>query len=363
MSGELNDAPIGGGESIPASAPVEAPASQPAAEPAPLKSFDESLKSISEAAWDKHHPPRENGRFAPRNPSEAAPEQAAPESTKTPDQPEKAATEQAPTPAIDAPQSWSAEMKAKFASLPPDIQTYVAERDRDVAAQISRMGNQIKAHEPVRAILEQHRDYFQRIGREPADAFRQFVNASRHLDQDAPAAIRTLAQMYRVDLKALAEGQSQQQPAAPAVDPRLEARLRRMELETANRTKAETASREKSIVETIERFAGDKSHPYFADLQDEIAAQLHGIDPELPAEKRLEMAYDKARWAHPTIRERILSDQRKADEDKRKADAEKAAKEAKRQGQINHRPGPGSTPVKGTIEDSLRRHVDRLMPG
>jgi hypothetical protein len=340
---------------LPETPTVSVESSEPAA-----RSFSE----IAEAVWNKHNPPREQGKFAPRNPSEAAPETAAPE-TETTDQAQTTAPEQAQEPAIGAPQSWSAEEKAHWAKVPPEAQSVIARRETEAHRQISQMGQQIKATEPVRSVLDQHRDYLQRIGRSPEDAMSAFFKASRHLDQDPQAAIRNLAQMYRVDLRALANGQPQQ-PTVPATDPRLEARLRRMEAEATNRSRAEQAQREQSVIETIEKFAQDKSHPHFNDLEDEILAQLPGIQklsPHLSPEQQLDQAYEKAKWAHPNIRERILMDQRKADEDKRKAEHEKQIKEAKRQAAINQPSGKGSTPVKGTIRDSLERHANRLMPG
>jgi hypothetical protein len=340
------------------SAPVESTSSEPAA-----RSFHE----IADAVWDKHNPPRDGGKFTSRNGD--APVEAAP-GTETPDQPEEQGTEPGSTdqvrgPAIDPPRSWSAEMQAKFAALPPDVRQYVAERDKEVFRQVSQMGAQVKAIEPVRTVLEQHRDYLQRIGRTPEDAVTQLFKASRSLDQNPAATLKWLADAYKVDLRQLALNQ-QQAPAVTQTDPRLEARLRRMEAEAAQRTQAEQTAREQNIASTIEKYASDnKSHPHFNDLEDEIIRQLPGIrqsDPYLSPEQMLDQAYEKAKWAHPTVRQRILMDQQKADEAKRKAEQDKQIKEARRHGSLNQTSnGKGSTPVKGSIRDSLMRHADRLM--
>jgi len=357
MPDELNGAANTVTEST--SAPVESTTSTPS-ESTSSEPEARSFHEIAEEVWNKHNPPREAGKFTSRNGD--APVEAAP-ATETPDQPTEQGTEPA-APAIDPPRSWSAEMQAKFNALPPEVRTYVAERDKETFRQISQMGAQIKAVEPVRNVLEQQRDYLQRIGRTPEDAVTQLFKASRSLDQNPAATIKWLADSYKVDLHQLALNQ-QQAPAVAQTDPRLEARLRRMEAEATQRTQAEQIARQQNVASTIEKYAQDKSHPHFNDLEDEILAQIPGIqklNPHLPPEQVLDQAYEKAKWAHPTVRQRILTDQQKADEAKRKAENAKQVAEAKRQGPLNQSSnGKGSSPVKGSIRDSLMRHADRLM--
>jgi len=356
----MPDEPNGAANTVTESTSAPAETTSTAAENTPSEPEARSFHEIAEAVWDKHNPPREGGKFVSRNGD--APDQAAP--GETPDQPEGQGTEPA-APAIDPPRSWSAEMQAKFAALPPEVRTYVAERDKEVFRQVSQMGAQLKATEPVRNVLEQHRDYLQRIGRTPEDAVTQLFKASRSLDQNPAATLKWLADAYRVDLRRLALNQQQTPQAPVSTDPRLEARLRRMEAEAAQRTQADQTAREQNVASSIEKYASDKSHPYFNDLEDEIIRQLPGIrqsDPYLSPEQMLDQAYEKAKWAHPTVRQRILMDQQKADEAKRKAEQDKQIKEARRHGSLNQSSnGKGSTPVKGTIRDSLMRHADRLM--
>jgi len=359
MPDELNGAAPAVTEST--SAPsTETPTPEATPTEAP-RAIGDTLREVADKIWDKHNPPREGGKFTSRNGDalvEAAP------GTENIDQPEGQAQEPA-EPAIDAPRSWSAEMQAKFAALPPEVRQYVAERDKEVFRQVSQMGAQIKAVEPVRNVIEQHRDYLQRIGRTPEDAVTQLFKASRSLDQNPAATLKWLADAYRVDLRQLALNQQQASNTPVTTDPRLEARLRRMEAEATQRTQAEQVARQQNVASTIEKYAQDKSHPHFNDLEDEILAQIPGIqklNPHFSPEQVLDQAYEKAKWAHPTVRQRILTDQQKADEAKRKAENAKQVAEAKRQGPLNQSSnGKGSSPVKGSIRDSLMRHADRLM--
>jgi hypothetical protein len=366
MADELNGAAPAAAESTPAPS-SEAPAAPSSEASTSSEPVPRSIQEIGKEIWNRHNPPRDGGKFAPRNP-DAAPVEAAPGTTDITDQPEGqdtsvVATEPAAEPAIDPPRSWSAEMQAKFAALPPEVRNYVAERDKEVFRQVSQMGAQIKADEPVRQVLQEHQDYLQRIGHTPETALKQFFNVSRGLDQNPVAILKYLADAYRVDLRKLALSQ-QQAPAPTPTDPRTEVRIRRMEVEAEQRRQAEQVSREQSVMTAIEKYAQDKAHPHFDALEEEIIAQLPGIralNPYLSPEQLLDMAYEKARWAHPTVRQRILMDQQKASAEKARAEQEKHIKDARRQSGINQLNGKGSTPVRGTLRETLERHAHRLM--
>jgi nitric oxide reductase activation protein len=69
-------------------------------------------------------------------------------------------------------------------------------------------------------------------------------------------------------------------------------------------------------------------------------------------------AYDMAVWARPDLRERILADQRKAEDAKREADARKAAEDARKRAvsvKSNPSMSPNATPA-GSLRDELERN-------
>ncbi len=365
MAEELNGAAPAAAESAPAPAPAAAPAPSPAVETpaAPPPSFDEDLRAASYKIHAKHNPPRENGKFAPHIPTATPLEDAAPEATVT-DQAQAKAPEPAPVePAIEAPQSWSAEEKAHWAKVPPEAQSVIARRETEAHRQISQQGQQIKAHEPLRAVAEQHAEYFRRNGMKPEAALNELVRVSQYLDRDPATAIRELAQRYRVDLQQLASGQPQQQQN-DYVDHAARAEVRQLKAFIAQIQSEQQGTKLQAVTTAIDKFA--KDHPYFNDLEGEIEAQVavlqqrngNGLSPE----EMLSQAYDKARWANPTIRERILADQRKKDEEKAKAERETQVKDAKRFSTLNQRGTSAAAPVKGTWEDTLRSEVEKRVP-
>src|SRR5262249_50155888 len=108
---------------------------------------DKALDNELRAGWHKNHPDRAaDGRFGSRGGAAAtdgANVVAAHDQTNSAGEPQEASSEPA-APAIDAPHSWPAEMKAKWAAVPPDIQAHIAKRETEAHQAITRSGRQVK---------------------------------------------------------------------------------------------------------------------------------------------------------------------------------------------------------------------------
>jgi hypothetical protein len=297
-------------------------------------SLDEDLRSI----WDKRNPPRENGRFAPRNPTE----QAEPPVNENADQSAEAAVEQA-KPTIDAPLSWSAEQKAKWASLPPDTQTYVAQRDKEQHDAITRAGQQIKAFEPIGKVIEQFGHVFQKNGLQPHEGIARMMAVNEMLETDAPSAIREIAKAYGVNLQG--EAAQDANPDNPRIA-ELEARLARQETHLREQQRREQEAESAKLAREIADFAKDKSH--FESVRGMMAG-LITADPNLS----LQDAYDRAIHADPTIRQSLQADAQKAAEDKRKAEEAERVAKAKKAAGVNVRSSPGQASAAKSMDDDL----------
>ena len=314
---------------------VEAPVTETIESPAP--SLDDDLRSI----WDKRNPRRDDGgKFE----AKIKPEQAAeaPPAEQNADQTAEKPVEQA-TPAIDAPISWSAEQKAKWATLPPDTRAYIAQRDKESHEAITRAGQQIKAFEPIRNVVEQFSDTFQRNGLHPADAITRMLNVESMLEQNPRAAIEQIAKAYGVDL-----GQTEQAatPEAARVA-ELEAKLAKFESNLTAQERQRHHAEQTALAREIADFAKDK--PHFEAVRHVMAGLMNSGAAETLAD-----AYDKATYADPTIRQSILSDQQKAQEAKRKEEEAKRVAAAKKAAGVNVKSSPGSSPTAKTMDDELR---------
>jgi len=338
-----------------APAPVSTPVEQPAS----------SIEDTMSAVWDKMNPARDDGgKFAsdtPVNP-EGAESAAEVKTGENNDQPLDKAPEPA-KPAIEAPNSWSAEMKAKFGSLPPEAQQYIAEREREAHTAITQKGEQIKAFEPIRQTLDQHREVFVKNGVSEAEGVQRLFQADRFLSEKPTEAIQWLANHYGVDLRQFSTGNPQQDQSQPNGEVfQLRRELAEIRNSLTARERTEQQAQTATVAQTIEKFASE--NPYFGDVEDELMGLIPVIkakEPGLNSTEVLKKAYDRAVYANPDVRQRLQADQQKAAEDKRKTEEAEAVRKAKQAGGINQKSVQGTSPTKGaSMEDTMSAVYDRL---
>jgi len=338
-----------------------------------VKSAAASPDADLEAIWEKHNAP-------PAPPKEeTAPVEAKPDS----DQPAKVEPEPAQSsPAIAAPHSWSAEYQAKWNTLTPEVQQYIAQRESQVHSWVSQAGQELKTFEPIRQALNAFEGYYPK-GQE-AQFVASLMQANAALHHNPTDTLRALAEHYRVDLAQLA-GQKPQATDQSSVDdlfrdPRLdkeikplvqsmaqqlhqsEQRLRQIEGHLTAQQQAEVQKRQSEATDIISSFSKDK--PDFAALHDEIVKEVQTMNPQIPMEKRLSEAYDRARWANPASRQRILDQERKAEAEKAQKELAQKQAEAKKHQSMNVRTGAiAPTPSKGSKwndETELGALYDRI---
>jgi len=300
------------------------------------RSMDDDLRSI----WDKANPPRENGRFASKNPEQAA---DAPPVTEVADQTAETVVKQE-TPAIDAPISWSAEQKAKWAALPPATQAYITQRDKDSHEAISRAGQQIKAFEPVGKVIEQFAHVFQKNGLQPHDGIARMLAVNEMLENNPRAAIAEIAKAYGVNLSG--ETATDATPDNPRIA-ELEAQLSKISSHLTAQQRQQFEAENTALAREIADFAKDK--PHFESVRKVMAGLMQS-----GAAETMKDAYEKAIYADPTIRQSLaVEDQAKA-EAKRKADEAERVKAAKKAAGVNVKSSPGQSNGQRSMEDDLK---------
>jgi hypothetical protein len=332
----------------------EAPAADvtptPEAAPSEPVSLETRVDTDLRAVWDKLHPARQsNGQFT-------AKEQETPDD-ETPvvedaDQPEEAKGEQE-TPAIDPPLSWSAELKAKWASVPPDVRQYVAARDRETHEAITRQGQVIKSFEPLTNTLEQFRDVYESYNLRPDQALQYLFSAERQLRVNPQAALRDLCAAYKVDpLDLTGEGQPQQHQQSDPRVAQLEAELYQIRSTLYSQQQAEQQNRAASIEREIAEFAKDK--PHFQAMQDDIMDQIRAIKhrtPDMAPGEVLAKAYERAVKVNPAVSAQIEAEAKKAADERRAKEAEEKTKAAKRSASVNLKGSPGHNSKRTSFEN------------
>ncbi len=321
---------------------VETPAS---VEPE-VVDLDKELSSI----WQKNNRDREpNGQFKGKD-------GIAPPATDLKDQPQIAATEPA-QPAIQAPQSWSADVKAKWATLPPDLQAYIAKREGESHQAISKYGEQVKQYEPLGKVIDHYRGSFERSGVTPDEGISRLLEADQRLNQDPHSAIAWLANAYGVNLAELVgpmDGNAPEGALHQTIQElRSELNQIRSGLNEQQQHKATTELR--SLESQIGEFSKDKAD--WAELEQEILAEVVALKHTSPNSQPLETlqkAYDRARWANPEARERTLKQQREAEDKKNLEEARQRAEKARNASSVNVRSSTAGGTATGSLDDTLK---------
>jgi hypothetical protein len=324
---------------------AEVVSSTPAvSEATPAPSFDDDASL--EALYDKIAAPKEEPEAAPV-PAAAAP---------NPDQPQNGEPAPVITPASDAPHSWSAEMKAHWANVPPEARAYIAQRETAAHEQISRMGQEVARYKPYGELIEARQDVFDRNGFNAIDGLGKLFEAQELLEQNPLQGIAAIAQQFGVDLAAVYGGQPGQQPDPNAVNPQVQQltqTVRQLEQKLAQRENTERAQAERDTLarreeakSQVTKWSEGKTH-----FANEAVRTLMGTLMSNGQAKDLDAAYDQACHAVPEVRQTILAEQQKADAAKKLADDAKAAADAKKARGVNGGSRPGTKASGGKWDD------------
>jgi hypothetical protein len=204
------------------------------------------------------------------------------EETETTDQAPEPEIEQAQTPAIDPPVSWSDAMKAHFASLPPDLAEYVAKRESDANVKISQMGQEVAAARPLLDVVKAQQSHIP-SNMTPAQAVEKLLQAQAMMDADPVAGLRQIARSYGIDaskIEAEAESPLYREIAG------LKQQVTTLHKDLQTRAQTEHAQ----AVTTAERQVADwsKDKPHFAEVRQTMAQLVNaGVATDLDAAYRM----------------------------------------------------------------------------
>lgn len=320
----------------------DAPATEaPVAEKPTENTEGPSLRDALMQAYDK----AEKTSDTPETPAEAA-QRARDEkgrfATKSADKPtsEAATAPQASPAASEAPQSWSAEAKAHFATLPPALKQQVADWD----AQATQAASKAQAYDAIDRVIGPRRDQFAATYGSVEQGLQTVFNTLDWAQRDPAGFARWFAQSARLTPQHLFPAGQQQQPQ---VDPQLapvHQRLAAVDQRIQAFERQQQAQQVAQIGQTVEAFAEGK--PHFSKVEGEMARLITA-----GLASNLQEAYDKAIRLDATVWEAIQAEKSAADV---QAAKERAAK-ATRANAINvtSRGTSGTQPAARSLRDSL----------
>src|SRR6185503_16944542 len=157
-------------------------------------------------------------------------------------------------------------------------------------------------YEPLERHIGPRREAWALQGFTPNTALEHLFALSDYATRDKPGFIRWFAQQHGVDIGELSSGGDN---APDSKLTALEQRVQRFEQTEQQRQQQAVEQSRAQVNAAVEAFAADtKAHPYFKDVESDIAAILPGIrqqNPNASHKELLQIAYDKATRVNDTV--------------------------------------------------------------
>lgn len=259
-----------------------------------------------------------------------------------------------PTPsAIEPPKTWRKEALEQWNALPEVVKAEVLKREEDIFRGLETYRADATFGKSLKSVLDPYLPILQQYNIDPAAQVANLMQAHHTLALGAPeqkvAFMRQLAQEYGIDLGELSGA------GAPFVDPAVDAlqkELQAVKSTLSARERVEAQQRMQSIQTEIEQFASDPANEHFDTVANDIAALL-----KAGTAKDLKDAYEKAVWANPVTRAKLVAKQQAEAAAQAKAEAAKRAAAAKSASSVVVRAKPssasGTAPI-GSMDDTMQ---------
>lgn len=243
---------------------------------------------------------------------------------------------------IDPPANWPQQEQEFFRKLPPALQHAYLARARHMTADYTRKTQELSQVRQHYAELDRtigpHVQKWALNGMAPAQAVQQLIALSDFATQDPAQFIQYFANLRGVDLNSLT-----QQKENEYVDPQVMALRQQLAgvqahlnqtaqaQQMAFQQQQEMAQRQAFAVtnSAIDNFASqigpDRKplYPYFNELEEDMAAEI-----ETGRAKTIHEAYERAKWANPFTRSKLLARSRQEQNAKARGQTREARRAA-----------------------------------
>lgn len=264
------------------------------------------------------------------------------------------------TPSIKAPQSWRADVREKFAALPPEVQAEVVRRETEIAQTLQGASEPKKFFEQFKQLVGPYEGMIRAEGSDPLKAVGNLLQTAAALRTAPPEhkaqLVAQLVQSYDIPIEALAAALDGKAPAAqgrpqPQVDPTAIAQQVRQQLMQEFQQKQFAESTQKA-----EAWAQDKE--FIEDVRVD-AANILEVYARSGRALTLDQAYDMACRNHPEV-SKVLEQREAA---KKSAESVAAATKARAAGSsVKSQPAvaPAIESSGGSAADDVRAAIAAL---
>ena len=233
------------------------------------------------------------------------------------------------------PEHFSDPDKKVFEGLPQEQQEWMLGRYKDMEADYTKKTQAHaefqRTYEPIDQLIEPIRQTLVLNGVTPGQYVQRLMTADSYLTKQPKEAIKWLMQSYGVSLDAL-EGE-----ADDTSDPEIQAlRTEMTDLRSSidKRQEDDQTALYTSAANQITEFreakdkAGQPLHPLLDDVMEDITRLAHA-DRSIGKQPDLADLYDRAVWANPVTRTKVLEQHGKAQTETAKREAAEKARRAK----------------------------------
>lgn len=281
-----------------------------------------------------------------------------------------------PTPDFEYPRFWKKGKEEVYKGIPKELKEEINRQDREAQAFITKKSEDLsrrqQKYQEFDNVLAPVEERLALMGVSSAQFVRQLVALHSYLERDPKSAIKDIADSYRLNLQDLSKQDV-------SVDPQYRAladRQAQLERELQGRQAAEVAYHKSQVDNEVHRFATerdqsgnpvrpflDEAHPHFQEFYEHMLLIAEGLKkryPEAHPRAILDVAYDRAQGASPSVRQGLIEAQTKELEAKRVAEQKEKSKQAKRSGvSVMGAPeGIANGHVPDSLEDTIRAAFD-----
>lgn len=257
----------------------------------------------------------------------------------------------------EAPQSLPASVKAKWASLDPEVRTYWSQREADIHKKFTSDDGELQMGRKIKEVITPYMALIQSEGGTPETAVRDLLNTAYQL-RSAPAAqkaqmVQKIIHQYGVDMSLIQQSETSD-PNILALQQKI-AHLEQMANPETLYKSFEERSENNKIYSEVKAFASDPANKYYEQVKP-LMASIMGSGTV----QNMKEAYDAACKAHPTVSSMLEAEKSVSLKAKQAEEIEKKRKAA---ASITGSPGatvPNSGAPNRSLAEELRANYRAL---
>lgn len=239
---------------------------------------------------------------------------------------------------IDPPANWPQQEQQFFKQLPPALQHAYLDRARHMMADYTRKTQEIarvrQGYQEMERVISPHVQKWALNGMGPAQAMQQLIALSDYATNSPTEFLKYFANLRGIDLHSLVNPQEEEyvDPQVAVLRQQLAGVQAQLNQTAQAQMQAQQAAQQQQYHQAftvtndaIENFAsqvgpdGKPAYPYFNELEEDMAIEI-----ESGRASTIHEAYERAKWANPYTRSKLLAQSRARENRTQRMRAEEA---------------------------------------